>query len=193
MTEEFSFDSISDFILPVIYYHNKNPFEPLSYSKLQKLLYLVTEETETIRNNLKPSQYLGYFDKTKLGARSDDVYDSTEMLVNLGYVEKKRGERVASEISELKEWIKDKPIGLDEAKEVFADKDLVLTEEGTEKAIEIIDCLSREHALSLSDYLSDKSRYSLNQLLDYIYRQHKGSVSDEYKQYLKTHRTNKKN
>lgn len=143
-------------------------------TKIQKLLYLIEEETsfgqkyeDEISFNFRPY---------KMGPFSPEVYEEVEFLLNIDAIEKLEGESTASENWEISRYDEE------EGSEGLSGKRFRITEKGRKIGEELANKLSIEEIDELKDKLNEYNDLTLTQLLEYVYTEYpKMTVESEIK------------
>ncbi len=153
-------------------------------TRLQKFLYLLEteEEVQALDDGFK-------FEPYKAGPFSSKIYDSLEFLENLGYIKSEVvGESTSFESVEIKF---EDLIGKEDDSsysDSYVEKRFKLTEKGRSKIQSMLN--SEEHQPTLNKIRKIKSnfsKYSLRDLLYYVYKKYPGMTteSEVKKQVLK--------
>lgn len=130
-------------------------------TKVQKLLFLIEQETEFGRKYA--DQVTFEFKPYKMGPFSPEVYKQVELLLSMNALEAKSGEMSPSEGFEIKQWAPDS------GSEGLAHKRFVTTEKGHVIGESLVDLLDDEMVEELVEVIEYYNSMPLRQLLEYVY------------------------
>jgi uncharacterized protein YwgA len=126
-------------------------------TKLQKLIFLLEEETEF---NYFHEKVNIEFEPYKYGPFSEQVYDELELLLSMGVVEEVETEYELDDIRNK------------EDSSSHASKKFVLTERGQKAATEVNRALEDEVQTQFEEVIEEYTEMDLETLLEYVYRQY---------------------
>lgn len=153
MTKVDEIDREEDLAFLLFYYAN----DVEGITKLQKLLFLLEEETEftDIYEDISFE-----FEPYKYGPFSERVYDALEFLIAIGAVEAVEGD---GDFDAIRDSADQGP---------YAGKRFILTEKGVKISHELNEVLEEETKQEMEAVVAEYNDLSLDDLLEYVYNQY---------------------
>jgi hypothetical protein len=124
-------------------------------TKLQKLLFLVEQETEFFEEYEDDVAF--NFAPYKMGPFSDEVYSELEFLLQLSAIESEP---------------MDKPAGVGQADSALGNKEFQITSKGEKIAAQLVEVLEPEYAEELEELVAEYNSMELKELLRYVYSEY---------------------
>ena len=124
-------------------------------TKLQKLLFLIEQETEFFKQYEDDVAF--NFAPYKMGPFSDEVYSEIEFLLQLSAIESEPME---------------KPAGTGQANSLLENKEFQITSKGEKIAAQLVEVLEPEYVRELESLITRYNSMDLKQLLQHVYSEY---------------------
>lgn len=159
-------DRRTDVVILLFYIANKIE----GVTKLQKLLFLIEEETDFFKKYEEKIDI--NFEAYKMGPFSQEVYEEVEFLLNIGMIEKRPMAYDSSDSYEVRDHIRD------DGSEGLSNKVFVLTEKGEKAGKKLEEVLEDKYFRELEDIVSRYGKLPLSDLLEYVYENYEAYTTE---------------